>query len=152
MFVLSNSCLEEDRVWSPQVVVTMDEFWKSSTSFALCASSPMLPARLRGVIHSLTLRQRWALSLRYRILSCGHCSRCPVSPLTARFAPACFLFLTDDMAGRMDRGASDSELADYVRSVVDQKEARHQALVKQDLSKPRAAHGPYWRLIRLPRR
>ena len=36
-----------------------------------------------------------------------------------------FSLLDHDMAGRMYRGASDSDLTDYVRSVVDQKEARH---------------------------
>ena len=54
---------------------------------------------------------------------CGHCSRCG-SCQTAK-SVLFFSLLDHDMAGRMYRGASDSDLTDYVRSVVDQKEARH---------------------------
>ena len=36
-----------------------------------------------------------------------------------------FSLLDHDLAGRMHRGDSDADLADYVGSVVDQKEARH---------------------------
>jgi GTP 3',8-cyclase len=55
---------------------------------------------------------------------CGHCSRVRLTS-DGKIRTCLFSLLDHDMAGRMYRGASDSELTDYVRSVVDQKEARH---------------------------
>src|SRR5579864_2875732 len=116
--------LEEDRVWSPEIVVPLEEILERMKEFRPLVEIPNA--------YSETAR-------RYRfddgigeigIIApvshpfCGHCSRVRLTS-DGKIRTCLFSVLDHDMAGRMDRGASDSELADYVRSVVDQKEARH---------------------------
>jgi len=116
--------LEEDRVWSPQVVVTMDEILEKLNQFRPVRQLPNAPSETArrytfddgigeiGIIAPVSHP------------FCEHCSRVRLTS-DGKIRTCLFSLLDHDMAGRMDRGASDSELADYVRSVVDQKEARH---------------------------
>jgi len=55
---------------------------------------------------------------------CGHCSRIRLTS-DGKLRTCLFSLFDHDIAARMRGGATDEELADYVRSVVDQKEARH---------------------------
>jgi cyclic pyranopterin phosphate synthase len=55
---------------------------------------------------------------------CGHCSRIRLTS-DGKIRTCLFSQTEHDLAGRMMRGASDDELAAYVRTVVDRKEARH---------------------------
>jgi len=55
---------------------------------------------------------------------CGHCSRIRLTS-DGKLRTCLFSLFDHDLAGRMRQGATDEELIDYVRSVVDQKEARH---------------------------
>ena len=116
--------LEEDRVWSPKVVVAMDEILEKLNQFRPVRQLPNAPSETArrytfddgigeiGIIAPVSHP------------FCGHCSRVRLTS-DGKIRTCLFSLLDHDMAGRMDRGASDSELADYVRSVVDQKEARH---------------------------
>ncbi|HSM87557.1 MAG TPA: GTP 3',8-cyclase MoaA [Candidatus Limnocylindrales bacterium] len=117
--------LEEDRVWSPNVVVTMDEILARLNEFRpvreLPANAPSETARRytfddgRGEIGIIA-----PVSHPF----CGHCSRIRLTS-DGKIRTCLFSLFDHDLAGRMQAGASDQELADYVRSVVDQKEARH---------------------------
>lgn len=117
--------LEEDRVWSPDVVVTMDEILRNLNQFRpvreLPANAPSETARRytfddgKGEIGIIA-----PVSHPF----CGHCSRIRVTS-DGKLRTCLFSLFDHDIAGRMHSGASDQELADYVRSVVDQKEARH---------------------------
>jgi cyclic pyranopterin phosphate synthase len=116
--------LEEDRVWSPQVVVPMDEILEKLNQFRpvrQLANAPSETARRytfddgKGEIGIIA-----PVSHPF----CGHCSRVRLTS-DGKIRTCLFSLLDHDMVGRMYRGASDSELTDYVRSVVDQKEARH---------------------------
>lgn len=55
---------------------------------------------------------------------CGHCSRIRLTS-DGKIRTCLFSQTDHDLAGRMVRGASDEELKDYIRAVVDRKEARH---------------------------
>src|SRR5438045_7844004 len=55
---------------------------------------------------------------------CGHCSRIRLTS-DGKIRTCLFSLFDHDLAGRMHYGASDEELADYVESVVQKKEARH---------------------------
>src|SRR5262249_7954883 len=55
---------------------------------------------------------------------CGHCSRVRLTS-DGKIRTCLFSLFDHDLASRMHAGASDQELAGYVRAVVDQKEARH---------------------------
>ncbi len=116
--------LEEDRVWSPEVVVTMEEILEKLNGFRpvrQLANAPSETARRYtfddgigeiGIIAPVSHP------------FCGHCSRVRLTS-DGKVRTCLFSLLDHDLAGRMHRGASDSELTDYLRSVVDQKEARH---------------------------
>jgi cyclic pyranopterin phosphate synthase len=55
---------------------------------------------------------------------CGHCSRIRLTS-DGKLRTCLFSQTDHDLYAQMHRGATDSELATYIRSVVDQKEARH---------------------------
>jgi cyclic pyranopterin phosphate synthase len=116
--------LEEDRVWSPSVVVTMDEILEKLNQFRpvrQLANAPSETARRYTFDDGLG---EIGIIAPVSHPFCGHCSRIRLTS-DGKIRTCLFSLLDHDLAGRMYNGASDSELTDYVRSVVDQKEARH---------------------------
>src|ERR1044071_4672746 len=116
--------LEEDRVWSPDVVVPMDEILEKLNAFRPVRQ---LPNELSETARRYTFDDGLGEIGIIAPVShpfCGHCSRVRLTS-DGKIRTCLFSLLDHDMAGRMYRGASDSELTDYVRSVVDQKEDRH---------------------------
>ena len=116
--------LEEDRTWTPQVVVTLDEI--------LARMGEYRPLVEIGHAHSETAR-------RYRfddgigeigIIApvshpfCGHCSRIRITS-DGKIRTCLFSVWDHDLYGQMKRGASDAELEAFIRGVVEKKEARH---------------------------
>ena len=116
--------LEEDRVWNPGVVVTLDEILRTMADF--------MP--LQEIEHARSETAR-----RYRFADgigeigiiapvshpfCGHCSRIRLTS-DGKIRTCLFSVFEHDLLRRVRRGDSDSELSDYIRTVVDQKEARH---------------------------
>jgi len=116
--------LEEDRVWSPEIVVTLDEIVRRMANF--------MP--LREIEH-----QRSETARRYvfedgigeiGIIApvshpfCGQCSRIRVTS-DGKIRTCLFSVREHDLAGWMTAGASDADLADFILRTVDQKEARH---------------------------
>ena len=116
--------LEEDRVWSPEVVVTLDEILERMSEYRRLVEIPHQ--------HSETAR-------RYRfddgigeigIIApvshpfCGHCSRIRITS-DGKIRTCLFSVWDHDLHELMRRGASDSELAGFIRDVVSRKEARH---------------------------
>ena len=116
--------LEEDRVWSPEIVVTLDEIVQRMADF--------MP--LREIEH-----QRSETARRYvfddgigeiGIIApvshpfCGQCSRIRVTS-DGKIRTCLFSVREHDLASLMAAGASDEQLADFIRRAVDQKEARH---------------------------
>ena len=116
--------LEEDRVWTPDVVVTMDEILEKLNQFR--------PVRQLENAPSETARRytfddgmgEIGIIAPVSHPFCGHCSRIRLTS-DGKLRTCLFSLFDHDMAGRMHAGATDEELTDYVRSVVDQKEARH---------------------------
>jgi cyclic pyranopterin phosphate synthase len=116
--------LEEDRVWSPEVVVRMDEILEALNRFRPVRQLPNAPSETArrytfddgigeiGIIAPVSHP------------FCGHCSRIRLTS-DGKIRTCLFSLLDHDLAGRMSAGASDEELASYIRSVVEKKEARH---------------------------
>jgi cyclic pyranopterin phosphate synthase len=116
--------LEEDRVWSPEIVVTLDEILERMAAFMPLEEIPRA--------HSETAR-------RYRFADgaaeigiiapvshpfCGHCSRVRLTS-DGKIRTCLFSLFDHDLAGMMHRGKSDAELAAFIRGVIQKKEARH---------------------------
>jgi GTP 3',8-cyclase len=116
--------LEEDRVWSPNVVVTLDEI--------LARMSEYLP--LVEIPHA-----RSETSRRYRFADglgeigiiapvshpfCGHCSRIRVTS-DGKIRTCLFSVWDHDLHAQMRRGATDADLEAFIREVVQHKEERH---------------------------
>jgi GTP 3',8-cyclase len=117
--------LEEDRVWSPKIVVTMDEILEKLNQFRPVRQLP--PNALSETARRFTFddgQGEIGIIAPVSHPFCGHCSRVRLTS-DGKIRTCLFSLFDHDLAGRMHSGATDSELADYVRTVVDQKEARH---------------------------
>jgi cyclic pyranopterin phosphate synthase len=116
--------LEEDRVWSPEVVVRLDEILQRMAEYRTLVEIP---------------HERSETARRYMfddgvgeigIIApvshpfCGHCSRIRITS-DGKIRTCLFSAWDHDLHELMGRGASDSQLVDFIRSVVDRKEARH---------------------------
>jgi cyclic pyranopterin phosphate synthase len=116
--------LEEDRVWSPEIVVTLDEITRRMAEF--------MP--LREIE-----RERSETARRYRFEDgvgeigiiapvsqpfCGHCSRIRVTS-DGKIRTCLFSVREHDLAGLMASGGSDEQMAEFILRAVEQKEARH---------------------------
>jgi cyclic pyranopterin phosphate synthase len=116
--------LEEDRVWSRDVVVTLDEILERMAEY-------------RPLIEIPHARSETARRYRFDdglgeigIIApvshpfCGHCSRIRITS-DGKIRTCLFSAWDHDLHAQMRRGASDSELETYIRGVVQQKEERH---------------------------
>jgi cyclic pyranopterin phosphate synthase len=116
--------LEEDRVWSPEIVIRLEEILERMAKFRPLVEIP---------------HERSETARRYRFDDgigeigivapvsnpfCGQCSRIRVTS-DGKIRTCLFSVFDHDFAGRMRAGASDAELAAYLHEVVDHKEARH---------------------------
>jgi cyclic pyranopterin phosphate synthase len=116
--------LEEDRVWSPKIVVTLDEILERMAEYR-----PLVEIQ----------RGRSETARRYRFEDgigeigiiapvshpfCGHCSRIRITS-DGKIRTCLFSVWDHDLHGLMRRGASDEDLMDFIRGVVQRKEERH---------------------------
>jgi cyclic pyranopterin phosphate synthase len=124
--------LEEDRSWSREAVVTLDEIVQRLDAYKPeglgVAGLVPLPANAA----SETARRYTFADGRGEIgivapvsqPFCGHCSRIRLTS-DGKLRTCLFSQMDHDLAGRMIRGAPDEELSSYVRTIVHGKEARH---------------------------
>ncbi len=116
--------LEEGRVWSPNTVVPLDEILQRMQEYRPLVEIPHA--------HSETARRyRFADGIgEIGIIApvshpfCGHCSRIRIT-CDGKIRTCLFSVWDHDLHELIERGASDAELADFIRSVVQKKEARH---------------------------
>ena len=116
--------LEEDRVWSPEIVVRLEEILTRMAEFM-----PLREIR-RG--DSETARRyvfedgvgEIGIIAPVSHPFCGHCSRVRITS-DGKIRTCLFSVREHDLAGRMADGASNEELTDFIFRVVDQKEERH---------------------------
>lgn len=116
--------LEEDRVWSPSTVVTLDEILARMSEFRQLVEIP----------HAKSETAR-----RYRfddgigeigIIApvshpfCGHCSRIRITS-DGKIRTCLFSVWDHDLHAQMRRGAGDEELVAFIENVVMKKEERH---------------------------
>ena len=116
--------LEEDRAWAPDTVVRLEEILARMSEYRRLVELP---------------RQRTETARRYRfddgvgeigIIApvsqpfCNHCSRMRVTS-DGKIRTCLFSVWDHDLHELMRRGASDEDLVEFIRRVVDRKEERH---------------------------
>jgi GTP 3',8-cyclase len=117
--------LEEDRVWSPEVVVTLDEI---VTTISAWKPLQALPAN----VASETARRytfedgvgEIGIIAPVSHPFCGHCSRIRITS-DGKIRTCLFSLFDHDLYAVMQRGGDDAAMAAYIRSVVETKESRH---------------------------
>lgn len=118
--------LEEDRVWTPEIVITMDEILQAYADAGM-PLRPLPAAHLSDTARRYTFgdgRGEIGIIAPVSHPFCGHCSRIRLTS-DGKIRTCLFSQSDHDFYGRMHRGASDDELRAYLRQVVEQKEARH---------------------------
>jgi len=116
--------LEEGRTWAPDTVVTLDEILARMAEYRPLVEIP---------------HARSETARRYRfddgvgeigIIApvshpfCGHCSRIRITS-DGKIRTCLFSVWDHDLHAQMRRGASDEELEDFIRGVIQKKEERH---------------------------
>jgi len=116
--------LEEDRTWTPNTVVTLDEILARMAEYRPLVEIP---------------HARSETARRYRFEDgvgeigiiapvshpfCGHCSRIRITS-DGKIRTCLFSVWDHDLHAQMRRGASDDELAEFIQGVVAKKEERH---------------------------
>jgi len=117
--------LEEDRSWTPEAVVPMAEIVDRLNAWMPLVE---LPAN-----HASETARRFTFEDGVGEIGmiapvsrpfCGHCSR--VRLTSDGKIRTCLFSQTDhDLYGRLSDGSNEGELADYIRRVIQRKEARH---------------------------
>src|SRR5580698_9447855 len=116
--------LEERRSWEPSTVVTLDEILARMAEY-------------RPLVEIPHARSETARRFRFEdgigeigIIApvshpfCGHCSRIRITS-DGKIRTCLFSVWDHDLSAQMQRGASDDELAEFIRGVVQRKEERH---------------------------
>jgi cyclic pyranopterin phosphate synthase len=116
--------LEEERVWAPNTVVNLEEIVSRMSEYRPLVEIP---------------HARSETARRYRfddgvgeigIIApvshpfCGHCSRIRITS-DGKIRTCLFSIWDHDLHAQMQRGASDQKLEEFIRGVVQKKEARH---------------------------
>jgi GTP 3',8-cyclase len=116
--------LEEDRVWSPEVVVTLDEILARMSEYRPLVE---IPRGLSETARRYTFDDgigEIGIIAPVSHPFCGHCSRVRVTS-DGKIRTCLFSVWDHDLQAQMRRGATDAELENFIRVVIQKKEARH---------------------------
>lgn len=117
--------LEEDRLWTPATVIPVRELLERLRTFR-----PIVPLQANMLSETA---QRYTFDDGIGEIGiiapvsqafCGHCSRVRLTS-DGKIRTCLFSQFDHDLYGRMRRGATDEEVAAFIRFTVEQKEARH---------------------------
>jgi cyclic pyranopterin phosphate synthase len=127
--------LEEDRVWTPDVVVRLEEILAALNHFQHVV--PLPPTNSSETALRYTFQDGLGEIGIIAPVShpfCGHCSRVRLTS-DGKLRTCLFSQFDHDLYGVMHRGGDDTALAEFIRRVVNQKEARHH-IGEADFLKP----------------
>jgi cyclic pyranopterin phosphate synthase len=116
--------LEEDRVWSPNTVVTLDEILHRMGEYRPLVEIPHARSETARRYHFEDGVGEIGIIAPVSHPFCGHCSRIRITS-DGKIRTCLFSVWDHDLHGQMRRGASDEELAEFIRGVVQKKEERH---------------------------
>src|SRR5258705_9454305 len=116
--------LEEDRVWTPEIVVPLDEIVSRMSEFKpLVEISHQRSETARRYVFDDGVGEIGIIAPVSHPF-CGHCSRIRITS-DGKIRTCLFSVWDHDLHAQMRRGASDEELAEFIRGVVAKKEERH---------------------------
>jgi GTP 3',8-cyclase len=116
--------LEEDRVWSPDVVVTLEEILRRMAEFRPLIEIPHAPSETARRYRFDDGVGEIGIIAPVSHPFCGHCSRIRITS-DGKIRTCLFSVWDHDLYGLMRSGASDEELAEFIRGLVQRKEERH---------------------------
>lgn len=117
--------LEEDRLWTPDVVISMSELLERLSRFR-----PLVPLQANAPSETA---QRYTFDDGIGEIGiiapvsqafCGHCSRIRLTS-DGKIRTCLFSQFDHDLYGELRRGASDEEATAFIQRTVERKEARH---------------------------
>ena len=117
--------LEEGRLWSPEIVVTLKEITERiSRELPLVPLAPREPSETaRRYTFSDGIGEIGIIAPVSQAF-CGACSRVRLTS-DGKIRTCLFSQVEHDLYGRMRAGQSESELSDYIVRTINEKEARH---------------------------
>jgi cyclic pyranopterin phosphate synthase len=116
--------LEEDRVWSPEIVVTLAEVLERMRAFRPLVEIPHARSETaRRYTFDDSVGEIGIIAPVSQPF-CGHCSRVRITS-DGKIRTCLFSLFDHDLHQVIRRGGSDEDMAEYARSVIEQKEARH---------------------------
>ncbi len=117
--------LEEDRLWTPESVVSLREIVESLRSFRPVVQLPPNAASETAIRYTFDDgRGEIGVIAPVTQAFCGHCSRVRLTS-DGKIRTCLFSQSDHDLYGVMRRGGSDDDMAAFIRRTIDQKEARH---------------------------
>ena len=116
--------LEEDRVWTPEIVVTLDEIVARMSEYKpLVEISNQRSETARRYVFEDGVGEIGIIAPVSHPF-CGHCSRIRITS-DGKIRTCLFSVWDHDLHELMRRGASDEKLAEFIVNVVQKKEERH---------------------------
>ena len=116
--------LEEDRMWSPATVVTLDEIVQRMAEYRPMVEIPHARSETARRYHFDDGIGEIGIIAPVSHPFCGHCSRIRITS-DGKIRTCLFSVWDHDLHELMCRGASDEELVEFIRGVVQRKEERH---------------------------
>jgi len=116
--------LEEDRVWSPEIVVRLEEILERMAEFRRLVEIPhQLSETARRYVFDDGVGEIGIIAPVSHPF-CGHCSRVRLTS-DGKIRTCLFSVFDHDLAAVIRRGGSDEDLSNFIRGVIQRKEARH---------------------------
>ncbi|HLK33510.1 MAG TPA: GTP 3',8-cyclase MoaA [Terriglobales bacterium] len=116
--------LEEDRVWSPEIVVRLEEILQRMTAFRPLVEVPHQPSETARRYRFDDGIGEIGIIAPVSHPFCGHCSRIRLTS-DGKIRTCLFSIWDHDLGGLLRRGATDDQLRDFIIGVVQRKEQRH---------------------------
>jgi len=116
--------LEEDRMWSPSTVVTLDEILGRMAEYRPLVEIPHARSETARRFRFDDGLGEIGIIAPVSHPFCGHCSRIRITS-DGKIRTCLFSVWDHDLHGEMERGASDEDVAEFIRGVVVKKEERH---------------------------
>lgn len=116
--------LEEDRVWSPSIVVTLKEILARMAEYMPLVEIERQPSETARRFVFEDGRGEIGIVAPVSDPFCGHCSRVRITS-DGKIRTCLFSVLEHNLHFLIRRGASDEEMREYILGVVEKKEERH---------------------------